>query len=396
MKKIRLLTFSLGLFSAFFAADGVGAASRAGASDGLTLMDLGSARGLALAGAYSAGVDDITALGFNPASLRSLSSGNASLYFQRGIENQSRGHVHVGRPSAKRSLGLSIGYFDGGTFEAVDGATTHTVSLQKDLTASLGSAWRLRRTDVGVAVKYLSSELGGLARASTVAIDLGLQMPVTARLRVAGAVQNLGRGLKYADERGRLPRLLRAGARYQLPLSRTNSLLYADLPYLLNEKDLQPALGLEVGFGVLAMRGGVARKFDDLNFTVGLGLGMGSMSLDYGAALISNLDVQHQMNVGVRFSGARANAAIVRAPEPETKPARHTLGSLAGDAPRPTASVQRRLYIVVKGDTLATIALRHYGRRDLWKQIYNANALTMKNPNDVAVGQKIILPAAAR
>jgi ABC-type nitrate/sulfonate/bicarbonate transport system substrate-binding protein len=50
-------------------------------------------------------------------------------------------------------------------------------------------------------------------------------------------------------------------------------------------------------------------------------------------------------------------------------------------------------YIVEVGDTLSHIALKFYGNRFKWEKIYEANKPTMKSPNYIYVGQKIIIPS---
>jgi nucleoid-associated protein YgaU len=47
-------------------------------------------------------------------------------------------------------------------------------------------------------------------------------------------------------------------------------------------------------------------------------------------------------------------------------------------------------YIVVAGDTLSHIALKY---RLKWEKIYEANRTTVKNPNYIYVGQRIIIPS---
>jgi nucleoid-associated protein YgaU len=51
-----------------------------------------------------------------------------------------------------------------------------------------------------------------------------------------------------------------------------------------------------------------------------------------------------------------------------------------------------RTYVVVKGDTLPKIAEREYGNGERWREIYQANRATIKNPNFVHPGQKLRLP----
>lgn len=51
-----------------------------------------------------------------------------------------------------------------------------------------------------------------------------------------------------------------------------------------------------------------------------------------------------------------------------------------------------KTYTVVKGDTLSQIAKRTLNDGTLWKQIYELNKDTIKNPNLIYPGQKIVLP----
>jgi NitT/TauT family transport system substrate-binding protein len=51
-------------------------------------------------------------------------------------------------------------------------------------------------------------------------------------------------------------------------------------------------------------------------------------------------------------------------------------------------------YTVVSGDTLSYLALKYYGTQSKWQKIYEANKETMKNPNYIYIGQKLIIPSA--
>jgi len=50
-------------------------------------------------------------------------------------------------------------------------------------------------------------------------------------------------------------------------------------------------------------------------------------------------------------------------------------------------------HVVKAGDTLSHLALQYYGNARKWQQIYEANKETMKNPNYIYIGQKVIVPA---
>ena len=50
------------------------------------------------------------------------------------------------------------------------------------------------------------------------------------------------------------------------------------------------------------------------------------------------------------------------------------------------------VYRVLSGDTLSGIALEKYGRSQKWRVIYEANKETIKDPNYIYIGQKLIIP----
>ena len=51
-----------------------------------------------------------------------------------------------------------------------------------------------------------------------------------------------------------------------------------------------------------------------------------------------------------------------------------------------------KVYAVKKGDNLPSIAKSKYGKESQWTKIYEANKSTVKNPNLIRPGQKLIIP----
>ena len=73
-------------------------------------------------------------------------------------------------------------------------------------------------------------------------------------------------------------------------------------------------------------------------------------------------------------------------PEPEPTPE---------PQPEPTPEPQPEgTYVVVRGDNLSKIALRHYGNSAKWRVIYEANRGLIKDPNKIWPGQVLVIPAA--
>lgn len=86
----------------------------------------------------------------------------------------------------------------------------------------------------------------------------------------------------------------------------------------------------------------------------------------------------------------------------QAAPSAETSGALAANAGKPapataTASAAAAstgpggVHVVAEGDTLSSIAARHYGSSKFWQKIAEANPSI--NPNNLRIGQKVKLPA---
>lgn len=287
----------------------------AGRSSGSTLLMPAGAAPTALGEAYSAATDDICAMRYNPASLSSLKNGHVSFLYQKALADDSMGQLMVGTPYKKNhAFGFSIGTYDGGELTLRDGNRREIITAKKDLVINFGYGRQLKKTSVGITGKYLSSELVGY-KASAVAFDLGLQQALRSRFRLGLSLQNFGTGLKYADQEEKLPRMITPGFSYQLKHGRYESQLSLDIPYLLNEKKNDVAMGVETRLGLLAVRMGYRSGRELQKFSMGAGVLMGRMTFDYAVGLVDKLDARHLASLSLRFGGA-APMIITGKPKP--------------------------------------------------------------------------------
>jgi nucleoid-associated protein YgaU len=67
-------------------------------------------------------------------------------------------------------------------------------------------------------------------------------------------------------------------------------------------------------------------------------------------------------------------------------------------SPPPSYPGGMQEHTVVAGDTLTRLAWRYYQDRATakWMKIYEANRDTIKNPDYIYIGQKIVIPAEQR
>lgn len=52
----------------------------------------------------------------------------------------------------------------------------------------------------------------------------------------------------------------------------------------------------------------------------------------------------------------------------------------------------QRFYVIRRGDTLSDISKTYYGTTAKWRKIFEANKETIKNPDRLTPGQKLIIP----
>jgi nucleoid-associated protein YgaU len=63
-------------------------------------------------------------------------------------------------------------------------------------------------------------------------------------------------------------------------------------------------------------------------------------------------------------------------------------------APAPVNEAVTRTYTIVAGDSLSKIAKKIYGDANRWKEIFEANKDTIKNPDLIHPGQVVKIPGA--
>ena len=131
---------------------GYAQAKGAGTVGGLILEEPAGADAAALGEAFTAKTDAISAFSYNPASLGSLKTGQASFMYEKGLADDAYGHFMLGSPSKIGHLGLSVGYYDAGKFNLTEeNLKTTEVSAQKDLKIAAGYSNKLGAMNWGFA-----------------------------------------------------------------------------------------------------------------------------------------------------------------------------------------------------------------------------------------------------
>src|SRR5262249_17548831 len=148
-----------------------------------SLLTEGNARAASLGQAYTAVSDDIAGMVYNPATLTTLKASQASFLYQQGLIQDNYGQFMIGGSGKSSGIGLSVGYYNGGTIDLVnDAGVSSSVNAQKDYSLGLGLAHRLGIISGGVTLKYLRSTLAEQYSASAYAADAGLLMAISPRI----------------------------------------------------------------------------------------------------------------------------------------------------------------------------------------------------------------------
>lgn len=284
------------------------------------MLRLGAgARPSGLGEAYVAAAREDLALFWNPAGLGYTRSETASFMHAVWFESISYDVLSAAVPVPHLgALGLGIQYLSWGSFESLDngnGFTEEPRSLgrttPRDLAATLGWGTRFGTWALGFSGKFFHSKID--AEASTWSADLGIQK--TWKSYAFGvAVQNATGSLKFNRAESKLPFLVKVGA--ALPVSkRWLWVLDLNLP-----EDNSPWIAFGSEFSVrpspswrFAGRAGYNTRSQDtqgLNgVTLGLGLGLGAVGIDYAFVPFGMLGNTHRVSVNFRWGDSGPSTA---------------------------------------------------------------------------------------
>jgi hypothetical protein len=179
------------------------------------VLKLGSgARALALGGAFSGLADDVTAVSWNPAGLACVQSWQVTFMHRSLYQDLSFESAAFAHPLGQLGVAaVNLNYLHMDRMEGRDQMGEPTSQFgSDDLCLVLGLGFRAGTNFLlGGSVKYLSESIEDYT-AHAVAFDLGwLCKTPWSKLRLGGAVQNLGGEMKFVSESFELPTLLKLG-----------------------------------------------------------------------------------------------------------------------------------------------------------------------------------------
>ncbi|MBI3297576.1 MAG: tetratricopeptide repeat protein [Elusimicrobia bacterium] len=262
-----------------------------------------NARGLAMGGANTAGVNDVTSVYYNPAGLGLLPAREVTLMRANLFEGATYDYLGYAQNKKKRAGGWGLEFVRLG----ISGADGRDELNNKsggfgwsETAMSVAHGWRgvfHPALSVGVKGKMLNRALAGSSD-RLIGADLGFQAGPfnTGKLMLGAVVQNAF-ALSQGDTDDKLGLVVRVGAAYRLvgPLS-----LAADV-----SPDGEFRVGTEYAWGIGALRAGL----EDRQLSFGGGLHFRS-KYRFDLALLSHptLGMSQRLSVGYRFGQRQALA----------------------------------------------------------------------------------------
>lgn len=281
-----------------------------------------SARSAALGGSGVSFLDGVESFYSNPAGLADPAgqatstapwglAAEASLTHHEALGNLRQDVVTLKVAKGPDALALSfntlysedIDWTDNtGTLQGTFGLTD--IHVGGAFSRNLGTGWR-----IGGSVAYVGEELLA-ATANTWSFGLGARwdLPSLKGLSLGLAVLNLGSSTQFKMTDGTpgesfsLPTGVSAGAAFARELGSNSRVLLTGEAHKARDEDLLLQGGLEVGYSVLALRGGARVREENADLTAGLGLGAGRFHFDYAfVAFGSDIADTHRAELSVLF-----------------------------------------------------------------------------------------------
>lgn len=199
MKKILRTTVLLGFFGLQLASAGQGSA---GAQ---FLQIFGGTRGVALAGAYTASDGSAQAMFWNPAGIRSITSGSVAVSHANYFAGMKYENIALAIPLSFGTLGFyGIGLLSGDIEETTEYEDEGTGAYFTANDYAVGVTFARAMTnkfDGGVSIKLVNQNLAKVS-ATSWACDVGAMYKtgLFANLKIGFAIRNFGPDMRYAGE----------------------------------------------------------------------------------------------------------------------------------------------------------------------------------------------------
>lgn len=260
--------------------------SQSGGSNGLSFLKIGSgARNIALGDNGAVFANDVSAIFYNPAQLK---SGNPEIIFTHNAWIQDAATELVGVKFSLFDLPIGIG-INSTSIKGIEVRTkpgpVETTFSTHYFFGSLSTAFSLlENLSTGISVKYLYEDIF-YDNAEGIGFDFGMyyKTPVE-NLFVSAVVKNVGSMNQLQKEATKLPAEIRVGPIYQYELPQYDVTLQAggEFQKFLAQNDAHINFGTEILYNkMFALRFGYQTNYISKDISGGLGIYWNQFSFDY-------------------------------------------------------------------------------------------------------------------
>lgn len=240
------------------------------------------------------------ALYSNPAGLLNIENPTASFLYYDGLLDVSYTYIsyaqEINLADTKIGAGVGLGMLDAGkaTIYELDDSERN-ISAMKDTYLTVGLGKRLTtELSAGLSLKLIDSKLAEDYKAGGLAIDLAT-LYQGKLFSLAGSLQNIGSGLKYEEERSKLPTNLKIGIALKHPTLPVEFMMATN-----KERDKSNKISLGAEYLLLpyfTVRAGYKTGFDNQGLSLGIGIIHKSIEFDYAFVPIKDLDSEHRVSI---------------------------------------------------------------------------------------------------
>ncbi|MBI2070587.1 MAG: PorV/PorQ family protein [Elusimicrobia bacterium] len=269
------------------------------------------ARPVGMGGAYTALANDISSLHWNPAGLALMNQPEIGAMYSQWLLDSQYNFLGFGYPGKIGTFAGSISVLSQGASEARGQNREKTGSIKaQDQSLSLGYGRKIGFIQAGLNTKLIQSEIAGY-RADTFAFDLGLMISARSHspISLGLALQNIGPGIRFIEQRDPLPLALSGGLSYRLPMGIALAL---DVKQQLINHKTSVNIGTEYqALPILSLRGGyiaalgkqapLARNSGLDGISGGVGFRLMGAQIDYAFKPFGLLGDTHRVSLAARW-----------------------------------------------------------------------------------------------
>ncbi len=270
------------------------------------LLEDTDAKSFSMGSAYTAVSDNPGSLAVNPAGLGYLLTSEIALNYKKNLLDGYNGSAFFAFPVRDLlTIGFGAALYDPGNVELnyPDG-TSETVGAMQSRVFNLGLGIKIfNELTTGLNIKYINSALTDKYSGTTFAADLGLLLRTYEDSFSLGlAFQNIGTKLAYISLGDPLPFTIRTGAGIKIKYAENfTGTASADIVYY-NDK-ARCNLGTELSISnILLLRAGYKLGYAPDVLTLGFGLRIGQIEIDYGYSIPGTTDRMQMLTVSYSFA----------------------------------------------------------------------------------------------